>query len=140
MDEIFVHKLENGSVIADLHDGQVVFLSKRLNHFMRVVMIDFGDIMYIDRIRFTKALITFIEGELQRIGLSHSQKDLEFIINGLLEEIDNTASMIEPHFLTETEFCHEAAQFRSLLVQQTLVGVQTLVWQSSKRGVSHLSH
>jgi len=107
---------------------------------MRVVMIDFGDIMYIDRIRFTKALITFIEGELQRIGLSHSQKDLEFIINGLLEEIDNTASMIEPHFLTETEFCHEAAQFRSLLVQQTLVGVQTLVWQSSKRGVSHLSH
>lgn len=108
-----------GCVIADLHDGQVVFSSKRFNHFMRVVMIDFGAIMYIDRIGFTKALISFIEGELKIIGLSYSQKDFEFIINRLLEEVDNTTSLIEPHFLTETEFCHEAAQFRSLLVQSS---------------------
>ena len=106
-----------GCVIADLHDGQIVFLSKRLNHFMRSVMIDFGAIIYIDKIRFTKALITFIKGELKIIGLSHSQKDFEFIINGLLEEVDNTTSMIEPDFLTETAFCHEASQFRNLLVQ-----------------------
>jgi hypothetical protein len=106
-----------GCVIADLHDGQIVFLSKRLNHFMRVMMIDFGAVIYIDKIRFTNTLITFIKEELKIIGLSHSQKDFEFIINGLLEEVDNTTSMIEPHFLTETAFCHEASQFRNFLVQ-----------------------
>jgi len=106
-----------GSVIADLHDGQVVFSSNRLNHLMRVVMIDFGAIMYVDRVRFTKALISFIKGELNIIDLSYSQKDFEFIINRLLEEVDDTTSLIQPHFLTETEFCHEADQFRSLLVQ-----------------------
>jgi len=107
-----------GFTIADLHDGQIVFLNTQLNYFMRAVMIDFGAVIYIDRIRFAKALITFIKGELKVIGL-YSQKDFEFIINSILEEVDNTTSMIEPHFLTETEFFHEVAQFRSILTRKS---------------------
>lgn len=106
-----------GCVITDLHDGQVVWLRKPLTHLMRVVIIDLGAFMYIDRIRFTKTLITFVEGELKIIGLSNSQKDLTLIMNGVLAEIDSTASMIEPHFLTETEFHQEASQLRRILVQ-----------------------
>ncbi len=107
-----------GFIIDDLHDGQIVFLSKRLNHLMEAVMIDFGAVIYIDRIS-TKTLIIFIKEELKIIDQYYSQKDFEFIINDILEEIDNTISIIEPYFLTETEFFHEAYLFRSILVQNS---------------------